>query len=124
VFFCIFPFLKNIFVKKQTISPIELKYFEYQRKLYRIDSLSPLLAEEEANTLLPEFNAFEELGLKELYEENEENSTDEELPIDKLVTIGKIAAKKDHLKLIAVLKDYYSKQIPLLQEKLEQEKKS
>ena len=135
VFYCIFPFLKNIFGKKQTISPVEKKYYDFQRKLYRVDSISLFLAKKEAEDILAEFNAFEKLGKIEL-EKREGKSIFSSFPIfssfieseepttAETIKIGKDAAKKDHLKLIAVLKEYYIEQIPKLEALLKIEKGS
>nr|NGX30003.1 hypothetical protein [Candidatus Anoxychlamydiales bacterium] len=129
VFFCIFPFFKNIFVKKEEISPVEQKYYDYQRKLYRVDSLSPMLAKKEAEDLLPEFNAFEKLGKIKLEKEKNKSIFSrfikrEKPSVQEIVKIGKDVAKKDHLKLIAVLKEYYTDQIPKLEDQLKIEKES
>ncbi|NGX48768.1 MAG: hypothetical protein K940chlam5_00358 [Candidatus Anoxychlamydiales bacterium] len=129
VFYCIFPFLKSIFEKKQTISPVEKKYYDFQRKLYRVDSISLFLAKKEVKDLLAEFNAFEKLGKIEL-EKREAKSIfssfkkSEEPTAAETIKIGKDAAKKDHLKLIAVLKEYYTEQIPKLEDQLKKEKES
>ncbi len=129
VFYCIFPFLKDIFGKKQIISSVEKKYCDFQRKLYRVDPISLFLAKKEAENLLAEFNAFEKLGKIEL-EKREDKSffsrfiESEELTTAETIKIGKDAAKKDHLKLIAVLKEYYTDQIPKLEDQLKKEKES
>ncbi len=138
VFLCIFPF-KNIFLKKEKISLTEKKYFDYQRKLYRVDSLSINLAQSEAEALLPHFNAFERLGEIELRKRQSKsfissfmkrNETwlpdfikTKEPTIEEKIKIGKEEAKKD-LKLIAVLKEYYMQQISMLENELKKEKKS
>ncbi|NGX53145.1 MAG: hypothetical protein KR126chlam5_01458, partial [Candidatus Anoxychlamydiales bacterium] len=96
--------------------------------LYRVDSLSPFLAKKEAKDLLPEFNAFEKLGSLELEKREDESIfsgfIEEDPTADEIIKIGKDVAKKDYLKLNAVLKKHYSVQIPKLEDQLKKEKES
>lgn len=126
VFFCIFPFKKyqNIFFRKQeVISPTEQKYLDYQRLLYRVDSLSSTLVYVEAEELLKEFNAFEKLGKLEKQQKNSRPrfETGEVTTTEEIIKIGRDIAEKNHKKLITVLKEYYQSQILKLEIELKKE---
>ncbi|NGX35068.1 MAG: hypothetical protein K1060chlam1_01436 [Candidatus Anoxychlamydiales bacterium] len=121
VFFCIFPF-KNIFLKKQVISPTKQKYLDYYKRLYRVASLSSTLAQIEAEALLKEFNAFEKLGKIKQQKKSSSFIEIREAPTtEKIIKIGKGVAEKNHKKLIAVLKEYYTDQIAKLEIELKKE---
>lgn len=127
VFFALLPF-KSIFVKKREISETEKRYYDYQKKLYRVDSLSTMLANKEAYDLLPYFNAYEKLDELELKKQRSIFSflsKSSNPPSEEKVKIGKdIAKKSPPLELIEVLKEYYTSQIPILEEKLKLENES